>query len=44
MTLEQALVILEQTSALANIPKSGHIQAEQALLLIKKALEDKKQD
>lgn len=38
MTTQQALLILEQASAQAPLPKAAHIQIEQALRVLKEAL------
>lgn len=41
MDIEQALAVLEQASAQAPLPKSAHIQVEQALKVLKEALENR---
>lgn len=40
MTTEQALSIIEQASALAPLTKAAHIQVEQALKVLREALEE----
>jgi hypothetical protein len=42
MSPEQALEILKQVSALAPLTLQGHIQAQEAYILLKKLLEEKK--
>lgn len=43
MTKEQALEVLKQVAALAPVNLQGHIQAQQAYEVLKKALEEKKE-
>jgi hypothetical protein len=44
MTESQAILILEQASSLAALPKQGHVQVEQALDVLKKLIEKHKED
>jgi len=42
MTASQALEVLKQIAALAPINLQGHMQAQEAYILLKKLLEEKK--